>query len=65
MLAEGTKSHPVLRTGADGLDFPRIGGCELFHIIARDSIQEMIGRVTPARRRAISRKINAVLRFSL
>ena len=59
------KSHQVLLNGADGLDFPSVCGCEFFHIIARDSIQEIIGRVTPARRRAISRKINEVLRLSL
>jgi hypothetical protein len=40
-------------------------GCEFFHIIARESIHEIIGRVTPARRRAISRKINEVLRLVL
>ena len=63
--AEGAKSHQVLLNGADGLEFPSVCGCEFFHIIARDSIQEIIGRVTPARRRAISRKINEVLRLSL
>ncbi len=63
--AEGAKSHQVLLNGADGLNFPSVCGCKFFHIIARDSIQEIFGRVTPARRRAISRKINEVLRLSL
>ena len=61
--AEGAKSHQILLNGADGLDFPSVCGCEFFHIIARDSIHEIIGRVTPVRRRTIGRKINEVLRL--
>ena len=60
---EGARNHQVLLNGADGLEFPSVCGCEFFHVIARESVYEIIGRVTPTRRRAISRKINEVLRF--
>ena len=62
---EGARAHQVLLNGADGLEFPSVCGCEFFHVIARESVHEIIGRVTPARRRAISRKVNEVLRFQL
>ena len=62
---EGARHHQVLLNGADGLEFPSVCGCEFFHVIARESVHEIIGRVTPARRRAISRKVNEVLRFQL
>jgi hypothetical protein len=61
--AEGARNHQVLLNGADGLEFPSVCGCEFFHVIARESVHEVIGRVTPARRRAIGRKINEVLRL--
>jgi mRNA-degrading endonuclease toxin of MazEF toxin-antitoxin module len=63
--ADGAKNHQVVLNGSDGLDFISVCGCEFFHIIARDSVTEKIGRVAPARRRAIGRKINEVLRLPL
>ncbi|MBI5768777.1 MAG: hypothetical protein HZA93_13345 [Verrucomicrobia bacterium] len=63
--AEGARAHQVLLNGADGLEFPSVCGCEFVHVIARDSVHETIGRVTPARRRAIGRKLNEVLRLPL
>ena len=63
--AEGVKNHQVMLNGADGLEFPSVCGCEFVHIIARASVHEIIGRVTPARRRAISRKLTEVLRLAL
>ena len=63
--AEGARAHQVLLNGADGLDFVSVCGCEFFHVIERGSVQEIVGRVTPARRRAIGRKLNEVLRLPL
>jgi mRNA-degrading endonuclease toxin of MazEF toxin-antitoxin module len=63
--ADGAKTHQVLLNGSDGLDFTSVCGCEFFHIIARESVTERIGRVSPARRRVIGRKINEVLRLPL
>jgi hypothetical protein len=63
--AEGAKAHQVVLNGSDGLDFVSVCGCEFFHIIARDNVTEKIGRVSPARRRVIGRKISEVLRLSL
>jgi len=63
--ADGIKTHQVLLNGSDGLEFSSVCGCEFFHIIARESVQEIIGRVSPARRRAIGRKLNEVLRLSI
>jgi hypothetical protein len=63
--SEGARSHQVVRNGADGLEFPSVCGCEFFHIIRRESIHQVIGRVSSVRRRAIGRKINEVLRLPL
>jgi hypothetical protein len=61
--AEGVRPHQVFLNGADGLEFPSVCGCEFFHVIARDSVHAVIGRVSPTRRRAIGRKLNEVLRL--
>jgi hypothetical protein len=63
--AFGARVHQVLLNGADGLEFSSVCGCEFFHIIKRESVHEVIGRVSPVRRRAIGRKINEVLRLPL
>src|SRR6185312_7956407 len=62
--ADGAKAHQVLLNGADGLDFVSVCGCEFFHVIARPSIHEILGRVSPARRKAIARKVTEVLRLT-
>jgi mRNA-degrading endonuclease toxin of MazEF toxin-antitoxin module len=63
--SEGAKAHQVLLNGADGLEFQTVCGCEFFHVVARDSLVEKIGRVSAVRRRAIGRKLNEVLRLPL
>ncbi len=63
--AEGPRAHQIVLNGSDGLDFLTVCGCEFFHIVARENVTEKIGRVAPARRRAIGRKINEVLRLPL
>jgi hypothetical protein len=63
--AEGVRPHQVLLNGADGLEFPSVCGCEFFHVIARDGVHAVIGRVSPVRRRAIGRKLNEVLRLPI
>jgi mRNA-degrading endonuclease toxin of MazEF toxin-antitoxin module len=63
--AEGPQSHQVLLNGADGLEFQTVCGCEFIHVVRRDCLAEKVGRVTAARRRAIGRKLNEVLRLPL
>jgi hypothetical protein len=64
--ADGPKPSQVVLNGADGLDFQVVYGRDFFHLIARGSLVEKIGRVTSVRRRAIGRKLNEVFgcRFS-
>ena len=63
--ADAVKAHQVVLNGADGLDFPSAADCRFFHIVAKEGVFEVIGRVSPERRRAIGRKINEILRLSL
>lgn len=63
--AEGARAHQVLLNGAAGLDFSSVCGCEFFHVVARSSIQQIIGRVAITRRRVIARKVVEVLRLPL
>ena len=63
--AEALKPHQVALNGADGLDFPSAADPRFFHIINKSQVTEAIGRVSPERRRAVSRKINEVLRLAL
>lgn len=63
--AADTKPHQVLLNGADGLDYQSTADCRFFHIIPKNSVTDIIGRVAPERRRAIGRKVNEVLRLQL
>lgn len=62
---EPGKPHQVLLNGADGLEFPSTVDCRFFHIIKKDGVTEVIGRVSAERRRAIGRRINEILRLAL
>lgn len=57
------KPHQIVVNGADGLEFQTTVDCRFFHIISKEGVTEIVGRVTPERRRAIGRKINEVLRL--
>ena len=59
------KPHQVGLNGADGLEFPSTADCRFFHIVTKEGVAEVIGRVSPERRRAIGRKINEILRLLL
>jgi hypothetical protein len=59
------RAHQVVLNGADGVGFQTVVDCRFFHIVAKNGISEVIGRVSPERRRAIGRKINEVLRLAL
>lgn len=63
--ADGTRPHQVLLNGADGLDFQTTVDCRFFHIVTKESITEVVGRVSTERRRVIGRKINEILRLFL
>lgn len=57
------KLHQVVLNGADGLEFQSTADCRFFHIVTKEGISEVIGRVSPERRRAIGRKLNEILRL--
>jgi len=59
------KPHQVVVNGADGLEFQTTIDCRFFHIIAKETVTKVIGRVSTERRRAIGRKINEILRLQL
>lgn len=61
--AAAIRAHQVALNGADGLEFMPTVDCRFFHIIAKDGVSEVIGRVSGERRRAIGRKLNEVLRL--
>jgi len=63
--AAPVKQHQVVLNGADGLDFQSTIDCRFFHIVTKDGVTEVIGRVSAERRRAIGRKLNEVLRLLL
>ena len=63
--AEGAKPYNTLLNGADGLEFQTLVDCRFIHIAPKAGVSEIIGRVSPERRKAIGRKINEVLRLSL
>lgn len=59
------KPHQVVLNGADGLEFQSAADCRFFHIVTKEGVSEVIGRVSPERRRAIGRKLVEVLRLPL
>jgi len=59
------KPHQVVLNGADGLESLSTADCRFFHIIKKEGVSDVIGRVSSERRRAIGRKINEVLRLLL
>lgn len=63
--AAAVKPHQVILNGADRLDFQSTADCRFFHIITKEGVTEVIGRVSAERRRAIGRKLNEVLRLFL
>ncbi len=63
--AEGPKPHQVLLNGGDGLSFRSTVDCRFFHVVEKVSVNDVAGRVSVERRRAIGRKILEVLRLTL
>jgi mRNA-degrading endonuclease toxin of MazEF toxin-antitoxin module len=61
--AATVKPHQVVLNGADGMEFQSTADCRFFHIVAKEEVSEVIGRVSSERRRAIGRKLNEVLRL--
>jgi mRNA-degrading endonuclease toxin of MazEF toxin-antitoxin module len=59
------RSHEVALNGADGLEFQSLVDPRFFHVIGKENITSVIGRVSPERRRTIGRRINEVLRLVL
>ena len=59
------KPHQVVLNGADGLEFQTTADSRFLYVITKEGVSEVIGRVSPERRRAIGRKIIEVLRLLL
>jgi hypothetical protein len=57
--------YNIMLNGADGLDFQSGVDCRFFHIVPKEAVTEIIGRVATERRRAISRKVAEVFRLLL
>ena len=55
------QSHEVLLNSADGLDWETFCVCDLIYAVAVDDLRERRGRVSRERRRAIARKLVAIL----
>jgi hypothetical protein len=59
------KPHQVVLNGADGLEFQTTVDARFLYVIHKDGVSEVIGRVSPERRRVIGRRIIEVLRLLL
>jgi hypothetical protein len=59
------KPHQVVLNGADGLEFQATVDARFLYVIPKDGVSEVIGRVSPERRRIIGRKVIEVLRLLL
>jgi hypothetical protein len=59
------KPHQVVLNGADGLEFQTTVDARFLYVITKDGVSEVIGRVSPERRRVIGRRIIEVLRLLL
>ncbi len=60
---DSAEEWQVRLNGADGLEFPTVVDCGLIYMVDKALCAEVIGRVTPERRRQIGRKIIEVLRL--
>jgi hypothetical protein len=59
------KPHQVVLNGADGLEFQTTVDARFLYVIQKDGVSEVIGRVSPERRRVIGRRIIEILRLLL
>ncbi len=59
------KKNEVILNGADGLDWKTAVRCDVIYLLPKPEFKERRGKVTPARRAAIARKIAETLRLPL
>ena len=59
------RKNEVILNGADGLDWKTAVRCDVIYLLPKSDFQESRGRVTAARRTAISRKIAETLRLQM
>ena len=50
--------HEVILNQADGLSWPTLCKCDLFHLVSPQNLTQLRGAVTPERRRQIIATIN-------
>jgi mRNA-degrading endonuclease toxin of MazEF toxin-antitoxin module len=59
------KKNEVILNGADGLDWKTAVRCDVIYLLPKAEFKEERGKVTPARRIAIARKIAETLRLQM
>ncbi len=62
---QNLRSAEVMLNSADGLDWETACRCDVFYLLPRAHFHRRLGQVSVARRRAIGRKINEVLRLTV
>jgi mRNA-degrading endonuclease toxin of MazEF toxin-antitoxin module len=62
-LNRGPKLHEVILNGEDGLDWKTAVRCNVIYLVPKANFREKRGTVSPARRRAIARKISEMFRL--
>jgi mRNA-degrading endonuclease toxin of MazEF toxin-antitoxin module len=64
-VSREAKKNEVLLNGADGLDWKTAVRCDVIYLLSKAEFKEHRGKVTPARRLAIARKIAETLRLQM
>jgi mRNA-degrading endonuclease toxin of MazEF toxin-antitoxin module len=64
-VSREAKKNEVVLNGADGLDWKTAVRCDVIYLLSKTEFKEQRGKVTPARRVAIARKIAETLRLQM
>jgi mRNA-degrading endonuclease toxin of MazEF toxin-antitoxin module len=64
-VSREAKKNEVILNGADGLDWKTAVRCDVIYLLPKAEFKGHRGKVTPARRLAIARKIAETLRLQM
>jgi mRNA-degrading endonuclease toxin of MazEF toxin-antitoxin module len=64
-VSREAKKNEVILNGADGLDWKTAVRCDVIYLLPKAEFKEQRGKVTPARRVTIARKIAETLRLQM
>jgi mRNA-degrading endonuclease toxin of MazEF toxin-antitoxin module len=64
-VSREAKKNEVILNGADGLDWKTAVRCDVIYLLPKVEFKEHRGKVTPARRLAVARKIAETLRLQM